>query len=82
MAEIYIYELHLPQISTDAVFLIYSQYYWVDEKGKKTKYPASGYIDFVMTFVHKLITDESVFPTKYGKMFGSRYYLRPNYLDA
>ena len=47
--------------------LSFSQYYWLDEKGKKTKTPAACYVDFVMSFVHKLITDESVFPTKYGE---------------
>jgi len=52
-----------------------SQYYWLDEKGKKTKTPAACYVDFVMTFVHKLITDESVFPTKYGNTFP------PNFLS-
>jgi len=50
-----------------------SQYYWVDEKGKKTKTPAACYVDFVMTFVHKLITDESVFPTKYGNTFPANF---------
>ncbi|KAG1931158.1 MOB kinase activator [Pimephales promelas] len=41
-------------------------YYWYDERGKKTKCTAPQYIDLVMTFVQKLVTDEEIFPTKYG----------------
>ncbi|KPP63529.1 MOB kinase activator 2-like [Scleropages formosus] len=41
-------------------------YYWYDEKGKKTKCTAPQYVDFVMSLVQKLVTDEDVFPTKYG----------------
>ncbi|XP_075213326.1 MOB kinase activator 2 isoform X2 [Lycorma delicatula] len=40
-------------------------YLWFDEKGKKTKVAAPQYIDYVMTFTQKTISDESVFPTKY-----------------
>lgn len=42
-------------------------YLWFDEKGKKTRVAAPQYIDYVMTFTQKTITDESIFPTKYGK---------------
>lgn len=41
---------------------------WFDEKGKKTKVAAPQYIDYVMTFIQKTITDENIFPTKYGKI--------------
>lgn len=42
-------------------------YYWYDEKGKKTKCTAPQYVDFVMSSVQKLVTDEDIFPTKYGE---------------
>lgn len=42
------------------------QYYWYDERGKKVKCTAPQYVDFVMSSVQKLVTDEDVFPTKYG----------------
>uniref|UniRef100_A0A672QR63 MOB kinase activator 2a n=1 Tax=Sinocyclocheilus grahami TaxID=75366 RepID=A0A672QR63_SINGR len=41
-------------------------YYWYDERGKKMKCTAPQYVDLVMTFVQKLVTDEEIFPTKYG----------------
>ncbi|KPP72274.1 MOB kinase activator 2-like [Scleropages formosus] len=40
-------------------------YFWYDEKGKKTKCTAPQYVDFVMSLVQKLVTDEDIFPTKY-----------------
>jgi len=42
-------------------------YAWLDEKGKKTKVAAPQYIDYVMTFTQKTLSDESIFPTKYGE---------------
>eukprot|EP00058_Branchiostoma_floridae_P022774 XP_002608264.1 hypothetical protein BRAFLDRAFT_87942 [Branchiostoma floridae] len=45
------------------------QYTWYDEKGKKTKCSAAQYVDYVMSFMDKHITDESVFPTKFGHTF-------------
>ncbi|ETE66905.1 MOB kinase activator 2, partial [Ophiophagus hannah] len=42
-----------------------TQYYWYDERGKKIKCTAPQYVDFVMSSVQKLVTDEDVFPTKY-----------------
>lgn len=45
------------------------QYYWYDERGKKVKCTAPQYVDFVMSSVQKLVTDEDVFPTKYGMCF-------------
>ncbi|CAH1128495.1 unnamed protein product [Ceutorhynchus assimilis] len=44
-------------------------YLWFDEKGKKTKVAAPQYIDYVMTFIQKTITDETIFPTKYANEF-------------
>ncbi|XP_050990884.1 MOB kinase activator 2b isoform X1 [Labeo rohita] len=48
-------------------------YYWYDEKGKKTKCTAPQYVDFVMSSVQKLVTDEDIFPTKYGKEFPNTF---------
>ncbi|XP_077994934.1 MOB kinase activator 2-like isoform X2 [Glandiceps talaboti] len=44
-------------------------YMWVDERGKKLKCSAAQYVDYVMTYIQKLISEESVFPTKYGHVF-------------
>lgn len=50
----------------DTVPSLHRQYYWYDERGKKIKCTAPQYVDFVMSSVQKLVTDEDVFPTKYG----------------
>ncbi|XP_073460828.1 MOB kinase activator 2 isoform X1 [Lithobates pipiens] len=50
-----------------------TQYYWYDERGKKIKCTAPQYIDFVMSSVQKLVTDEDIFPTKYGREFPSSF---------
>jgi len=42
---------------------------WIDERGKRCKLPAPQYIDCVMTYTQKTVNDESVFPTKFGKLF-------------
>ncbi|XP_044734861.1 MOB kinase activator-like 2 isoform X2 [Chrysoperla carnea] len=44
-------------------------YLWFDEKGKKTRVAAPQYIDYVMTFIQKTVSDESIFPTKYANEF-------------
>ncbi|KAJ6628662.1 MOB kinase activator-like 2 [Pseudolycoriella hygida] len=48
-------------------------YLWFDEKGKKTKVAAPQYIDYVMTFTQKTVSDESIFPTKYANEFPSSF---------
>ncbi|XP_048663842.1 MOB kinase activator 2 isoform X2 [Marmota marmota marmota] len=50
-----------------------TQYCWHDERGKKVKCTAPQYVDFVMSSVQKLVTDEDVFPTKYGREFPSSF---------
>lgn len=42
---------------------------WVDDKGKKSRVSAPQYVDYVMTFVQKVVNDESMFPTKHGNEF-------------
>lgn len=48
-------------------------YLWFDEKGKKTRVAAPQYIDYVMTFTQKTVTDETIFPTKYANEFPSSF---------
>ncbi|XP_076471988.1 MOB kinase activator 2-like isoform X2 [Babylonia areolata] len=45
------------------------QYHWQDEKGKKVKQSAPQYIDHMMSYIQKSVTDESLFPTKFGQEF-------------
>lgn len=47
------------------------QYHSQDEKGKKVKQTAPQYIDNMMSYIQKSVTDESVFPTKFGQDFPS-----------
>lgn len=49
--------------------LSYRTYLWYDEKGKKNRCPAPQYIDYVMTYTQRTISDESYFPTKYANQF-------------
>lgn len=51
---------------SDAAHCAHRQYHWYDERGRKVKCTAPQYVDFVMSSVQKLLTDEDVFPTKYG----------------
>lgn len=44
-------------------------YTWVDVSGKPIHLPAPQYIDFVMTWVGRLLDDEAVFPTKASREF-------------
>ena len=48
-------------------------YMWVDDKGKKSKISAPQYVDYVMTYVQKVVNDESVFPTKHGNEFPANF---------
>lgn len=52
-------------------------YYWYDERGKKTKCTAPQYVDFVMSLCQKLVTDEEIFPTKYGECLSDVVLLPP-----
>jgi len=42
------------------------QYQWIDDRGKKCKCTAPQYVDYVMSYSQKCISDEAIFPTKYG----------------
>lgn len=48
-------------------------YLWLDEKGKKNKLSAPQYADYVMTYVQKVVNDETSFPTKHGKEFPNQF---------
>lgn len=50
-----------------------TQYVWMDERGKKTKCPAPQYVDYVMSYIHKTISDVNVFPIKHGIQFPSSF---------
>ena len=50
-----------------------NQFFWLDEKGKKFKYSASQYIDTSLTYISKIISDESLFPIKHGHQFPSNF---------
>lgn len=41
-------------------------YTWMDNQRKQVKLPAPTYIDYTMTWMNNLISDETVFPTKAG----------------
>jgi len=55
-------------------WICFRTYLWFDDKGKKTRVAAPQYIDYVMTFTQKTISDESIFPTKYGECLSSPFY--------
>lgn len=48
-------------------------YLWYDEKGKKTRVPAAQYVDYVMTFAQRTVSDELMFPTKYANQFPTSF---------
>lgn len=50
-----------------------SQFFWLDEKGKKIKYSASQYIDTSLTHISKITSDESLFPIQQGYQFPSNF---------
>lgn len=43
------------------------QYLWVDDRGKRSKLPATQYIDYALTHIQKTVKDENIFPTKFGQ---------------
>lgn len=50
------------------------QYLWLDDRGKKLKCTAPQYIDYVMTYCQKCVSNEKLFPTKYAQTFGESFY--------
>jgi len=48
-------------------------YMWLDDKGKKSKLSAPQYVDYVMTYVQKVVNDETMFPTKHGNEFPANF---------
>lgn len=52
-------------------------YAWYDDRGKKSRVAAPQYVDYVMTFTQKTVSDETVFPTKYGECHSIKFLLFP-----
>ncbi|XP_055331131.1 MOB kinase activator 2-like [Paramacrobiotus metropolitanus] len=48
-------------------------YYWIDEKGKKSKCSAVQYIDYVTASIERLMRDVTVFPARHGMSFPSNF---------
>ncbi|WFD32458.1 Maintenance of ploidy protein mob2 [Malassezia sp. CBS 17886] len=48
-------------------------YTWADANRKQVHLPAPQYIDFVMTWIGQLLSDEAVFPTKSGREFPQEF---------
>lgn len=44
-------------------------YTWIDQNKRQVKLPAPQYIDYVMTWVGGLLSDEATFPTKASREF-------------
>lgn len=57
-----------------AVFTFPSiEYTWTDAQSKKMKIPASQYVDFMATSIQNTLNDETLFPTKAGKVWTFSY---------
>lgn len=44
------------------------EYTWSDQTTKKARLPASQYIDYMTSSIESMLNDESLFPTKSGKV--------------
>lgn len=44
------------------------EYTWSDSLSKKVKLSAPQYIDYMTTSIQNILNDESIFPTKAGKL--------------
>ena len=56
------------------LFLLIRAFDWLDDRrgGKRlTKLPARQFIDTALTYIQKQLQDESLFPTKFGRLAGS-----------
>lgn len=49
------------------------QFLWHDDKGKKCKYTAPEYVDYITTYVQKQLSDETLYPTKFGQPFPNMF---------
>lgn len=54
-------------------FIVFRQFCWTDDKGKRGKETGPQYIDLVTLHIQKIISDESIFPTKFGRMICSNF---------
>uniref|UniRef100_A0A673G6J9 Si:dkey-266m15.5 n=1 Tax=Sinocyclocheilus rhinocerous TaxID=307959 RepID=A0A673G6J9_9TELE len=46
---------------------------WTDDQGKKLKCSAPIYIDYALSYIQEILSDERVFPTKAGSSFPSGF---------
>ena len=49
--------------------MLFRQYTWIDDRGKKIRLSAPQYIDYVMTYAQRTVNDETIFPTKFAHDF-------------
>lgn len=56
-------------------FYLSVEYTWSDSLSKKVKLPAPQYIDYMTTSIQNVLNDESIFPTKAGRIFCIIYYI-------
>lgn len=43
-----------------------NEYLWIDSQKRSVKMPAPQYIDYFLSWVQTIVTDEAQFPTKAG----------------
>ena len=51
------------------IIVLFRQYTWIDDRGKKIRLSAPQYIDYVMTYAQRTVNDETIFPTKFAHDF-------------
>ena len=68
-SEVRVWDVDLLQL----IETFFRLYMWLDDKGKKSKISAPQYVDYVMTYVQKVVNDEATFPTKHGNEFPSNF---------
>ena len=61
-------DIYIPSYKT-CCLSHFRQFLWYDDKGKKCKYTAPQYVDYITTYVQKQLSDETLYPTKFGKFY-------------
>ena len=52
-------------------FFLCRIYFWMDDRGKKSKCSAVQYIDYVTASIEKIVRDDAVFPARHGELQSS-----------
>ena len=55
------------------IFTIECVFNWQDDRGKSIRVTAPQYFDFAMTWCQQRITNQEIFPTKFGDQFPFDY---------